>query len=178
MRNKLKEYSGKRLRFVGIFSRFGKKAKFKGGFQVTLLIRNIILEGFPEEEVTDHFWFNYTKQFQNTLLRNGTILAFNARVGQYEKGYSEDSEENPKRLDFGLYYPSKVEIVGQTIESPLVDVIAQQYLLEMYCREQMRLMNYQTYLETKNQIDNSSEKLSSVKERGFQQRKLTKWNQT
>jgi hypothetical protein len=62
--------------------------------------------------LTDHLWFSFTEQFKQLNLRSGDIIEFNARATLYEKGYRDDDEENPKRLDYRLSYPSKVVKCG------------------------------------------------------------------
>ncbi|HAJ56015.1 MAG TPA: hypothetical protein DCL56_15455, partial [Lactobacillus sp.] len=60
-----------------------------------------------DQEVTDHLWLNYTKQFAELgLLTKGEIIQFNARVHRYKKGYAA-----VKVIDYGLQRPTKVSII-------------------------------------------------------------------
>ncbi len=56
------------------------------GPEKTILLKDIrILE--TGTLATDHLWFTCGKTFDRLRLNAGDQIAFNARVGQYEKGY-------------------------------------------------------------------------------------------
>jgi hypothetical protein len=78
------------------------------------LLIDIIDTEKPTEILTDHLWFNVTEEFRQLNLRSGDIVEFNARVTLYEKGYRDDDEDNPKRLDYHLSYPRKITKCGHT----------------------------------------------------------------
>jgi len=113
VRIKLKELNGERIRFRGIFLKFGIKTGFKGRLCQTVLLVDIVNLRNGNQIITDHLWFNYTKELQNCLpLLPGDILEFNGRVRTYQKGYREDDEENPIRMDYNLQHPRKIEKMG------------------------------------------------------------------
>lgn len=103
MREKLKEKLGSRERFKGTFERYGLKAAYKGLPGETLLLVGV--QTSSGAEVTDHLWLNLTKGFKELgALYSGDVVAFNARVRPYKKGYAEDWE-----IDYKLSHPTKVE---------------------------------------------------------------------
>jgi hypothetical protein len=110
----LRPHYNKRERFRGTFLKFGIKSGYKGRLNQTLLLIDIIDIEKPAEILTNHLWFNVTEEFKQLNLRSGDIVEFNARVKLYEKGYSDDDEDNPKRLDYHLTYPRKIEKCGHT----------------------------------------------------------------
>jgi hypothetical protein len=113
MRKDLAPHFNKRTRFCGTFIKYGQKNGYKGRLEQTVLLINIIEITNPTIILTDHLWFNYTKGFSVLNLQSGDIIEFNARVDVYQKGYSEDSEDNPFRLDYRLTYPRNIKIVGK-----------------------------------------------------------------
>ncbi len=118
-RKKLKEIGmEKRNRFVGTVEKFGIKNGFKGLIDTILLI-NIKLEG-SEEIITEHLWFNLCKQFRDLNLQKGDVIALNARVAKYQKGYRGGRElEIPKPLagDYKLQRPTKATVVKRADNS-------------------------------------------------------------
>jgi hypothetical protein len=90
------------------------KNGYKGRLSQTVLLVDIIDIANPNETLTDHLWFNFTEEFKHLNLKSGDILEFNARVALYKKGYSDDSEDNPKRIDYHLTYPRKIEKCGHS----------------------------------------------------------------
>lgn len=105
MRGELKKRSGSRLRFIGIFDRYGLKSAYKGLPKITILLNK--LKTINEEDLCDHIWLNYTKRFQELgSLYPGDVVAFDARVGPYLKGYGEEKE-----VDYRLTRPSRVALV-------------------------------------------------------------------
>jgi hypothetical protein len=112
-RTKLRPYLDKRQRFRGIFTKFGVKNGYRGRLLQTIVLVDIVDTMEPERILTDHLWFNYTKEFQELDLKAGDILEFNARSDFYGKGYSDDDEDNPKRLDYHLTFPRKITKVGR-----------------------------------------------------------------
>lgn len=112
MREKLKNRYGKRDRFRGSFVRFGKKSGYKDWATTVLLVNIKDAEG---AELSDHLWFNYTKEFSRLCcegkLTLGVIVEFNARVAVYEKGYMGDGREFGE-IDYKMSFPRKLEIVG------------------------------------------------------------------
>lgn len=112
MRKALKQLNGERRRFSGTFCRFGEKRGWKGRTMTTLLLKNI--KDATGKIVSDHLWFNLTREFDNLTLKEGTRIAFDARVKSYYKGYQgyhEDVYDKPVEMDFKLSHPTKVQVV-------------------------------------------------------------------
>ena len=111
MREKLKAIAEERLRFVGVFVRYGKKEGFRGRTQETLLLRDV-RECANGNLVSDHLWFNLTDQFANLRLQNGDTVEFDARVKKYEKGYvNKLAKINNRKEDYRLSHPTNVKKV-------------------------------------------------------------------
>lgn len=118
-RLKLKQIgTEERKRYVGTVDKFGIRRGFKGLIDTILLI-NIKLEG-SEEIITDHLWFDLGKQFSDLNLQKGDIIAFNARVAKYKKGYYGGREleiPKPPAGDYKLQRPTKVTVVKRVDNS-------------------------------------------------------------
>ena len=118
MRKGLKQIEGDRLRFSGIFERFGTKPRYKpsyvdGGwvdFDRTVLL--IQIKDDNGKVVCDHLWMNYTKGFEKLgELEQGDLVFFNARVTEYTKGYVNHREYiDETEVDYRLSNPTKIEI--------------------------------------------------------------------
>lgn len=110
MREKLVDLLGSRLRFYGTFEKYGLKSSYKGLPKQTLLLVDVKRDG---ELITDHLWFNLTKGF-NELgdLSPGDVIAFDARVGTYVKGYV-GRDEDSRELDYRLTHPTKIRMLSQ-----------------------------------------------------------------
>lgn len=110
MRTNLKKLNGIRKRFHGTFERFGTKQGWKG-LLPTILLRDVI-DISTKRIVTQHLWFNLTKQFKILDLKEGDVVMFDARVKQYIKGYAgyrEDVQwEKPLEEDYKLSHPTKI----------------------------------------------------------------------
>lgn len=104
MRTKLADLgNSQRHTFTGVFKKYGYK-RYRNHYSPTLVLNNIQYNG---SIVTDHLWFNLTKQFQKLgLLYEGDKIQFNARVNKYEKGYYLERE-----LDYDLSYPTKIQLI-------------------------------------------------------------------
>lgn len=102
MRTDLGKKYGERERFLGTFSNFGIKSGYKHELTTILFINIKDLHG---NLLTDHLWFNFTKEFEDLYCREhlhtGTILSFNARVTSYNKGYTKEE------WDYKLSHPRK-----------------------------------------------------------------------
>jgi len=117
MRKALKQLNGERGRFQGVFVRLGTKNGWKGRTLTTVLLKDI--KDANGKLVSDHLWFNLTKEFDNLTLKENTRIAFDARVKCYYKGYQgyrEDVYDKPVELDFKLSHPTKVQVVPYTTE--------------------------------------------------------------
>ena len=105
-----------RYTFVGTFVREGIKPAYKGLPLPTILLQDIKLIS-TDEIITDHLWFNKTKQFSKLSLHTGDIVQFDARVSVYEKGYKGYREDVfcPVSKDYKLSYPTKIKKLGVEI---------------------------------------------------------------
>lgn len=101
-----------RKTFTAIFQKHGKKSGYHGYLNMTILLSD--LKSTDGEILTDHLWMNVGKRIEELKLTPGNIIQFDARVKPYVKGYSKDDDENPKRIDYGLEYPSKLSIIGNS----------------------------------------------------------------
>ena len=117
MRRALKQLNGERRRFSGTFVRLGKKSGWKGRELTTVLLKEI--KDAYGKIVCDHLWFNLTKEFGRLVLKEGTVIAFDARVKEYYKGYQgcrDDMYDKPVEQDFKLSHPTKVQAVPYSAE--------------------------------------------------------------
>ncbi|MHB1762654.1 MAG: hypothetical protein ACYCS4_07945 [Acidimicrobiales bacterium] len=109
MRNGLRPYNGKRLRFSAAFERFGTKAGYRGP-ERTILLTDVRLSD-SDEILADHLWFTCGKIFDRLFLRPGDQIAFDARVGIYDKGYhgrrAEELEQAWSETDYRLERPTR-----------------------------------------------------------------------
>jgi hypothetical protein len=110
VRKKLERFEEERMRFRGVFVRYGKKAARKGPDLTTVLLKDvtIIANG---QIVTDHVWFNCTKGFEALgTLQEGDVIEFDARVKTYVKGYFGRRLDvyKPAELDYKLSHPTKI----------------------------------------------------------------------
>jgi len=90
MRKALKQLNGERRRFTGTFVRMGQKPGWKGKTLTTILLKEI--REANGKIVCDHLWFNLTKEFGSLVLKEGTVISFDARVKSYYRGYCGMSE--------------------------------------------------------------------------------------
>ena len=111
MREKLKNIEEVRGTFTGIFERYGKKNGWRGAIEETILLKEI--KDINGDYVTDHLWFNRTKNFDKIgPLEKGDIIQFNARSKAYVKGYKgfkKDIYNKPLELDYKLSNPTKIK---------------------------------------------------------------------
>jgi len=112
MRNGLQKYNGLRKTFVGTFIKFGRK-EYKGYFKITLLFKNIKRVNNQKNIITDHIWFNLTKEFDNIRLEPGDLISFDARIVEYYKGYKGYKEDlqmmKPIEKDYRLSHPRNIK---------------------------------------------------------------------
>lgn len=115
MRSELKKVNGKRLKFSGLFERYGSKKNWHGYPETTVLLMQIRNE--LGEIVSDHLWFNLTKGFEALgSLNTGDKIIFEARSKPYTKGYVNYREGIDNReVDYRLSHPTKFqkEIINQ-----------------------------------------------------------------
>ncbi|HYC86165.1 MAG TPA: hypothetical protein VEB86_13125 [Chryseosolibacter sp.] len=109
MRKHLADLKEQRKRFRAIFVRYGKKAGWKGRTAETILLRDIY-EIESNSKVTDHLWFNVTKEFSNLDLHEGDVIEFDARSTAYTKGYvNRLGAIDQRKRDYKLSHPTKVK---------------------------------------------------------------------
>jgi len=111
MRRELRNKEGVRETFTGTFVRFGTKKNWHGFEDKTILLNNI--KTLCGENVTDHLWFNFTKQFEKVDLKENDVVEFDARVKRYKKGYQgyRDDVYKPVEIDYKLSHPTKIKIL-------------------------------------------------------------------
>ncbi len=111
MREELKKKLGSRERFKGTFKKYSLKPAYKGLPKETILLVDVqTIEG---QHITEHLWFNHTKGFKTLgTFYLGDVIAFNARVRPYMKGYIRD-DWDVKEVDYKLSHPTKLEILTQ-----------------------------------------------------------------
>lgn len=112
-RTKLRDLgSSSRRRFIGIVSRFGFKTVYGGHVRPTVLLKDVRLaeEGIHGTVLTDHLWFEKGVQCEELGCGEGDLIAFDARVSDYIKGYRgwrDDVYGKPVRRDYRLGRPTK-----------------------------------------------------------------------
>ncbi len=112
MRKILEKSKGERKRFIGTFSRTGKKMSYTGYSEDTILLTNII-DAETGLAITDHLWFSYTSGFEKANLKEGCLVEFEARVRKYEKGYANKKLGlDLRKHDYKLSHPTKIKIVS------------------------------------------------------------------
>lgn len=113
-RKSLRHLIGQRLDFTATVSRYGKKGAFRGEPIDTVLLVNI--RRFDTGEVvTDHLWFTAGKSWMG--FKPNDHVTFDARVGEYEKGYfgrREDVCVEPS-VDYRLERPTKVLLSKEAV---------------------------------------------------------------
>lgn len=102
MRKHLRDLSGKRASFTAIVSRYGSKRRYMNESLDTLLLEDI--QDRRGRLVTDHAWLIVTLQIARLHLLIGEVVAFEARIESYVKGYSFGRYDayNPTRMDYRL----------------------------------------------------------------------------
>lgn len=110
MRKELKEIDGTRLRFRAVVERFGTKV-YRDYEDTTILLKNVtrVDTGL---QVTDHIWFTVGKTIDNLDLKPGEIVEFDARVGNYSKGYVNHRQGiDDRKIDYKLNRPTRFKRV-------------------------------------------------------------------
>jgi hypothetical protein len=113
MRKELSKSNGERKKFSAIFSRIGSKKNYKGYSEPTVLLTSVTdLE--TNQKVADHLWFSLTKGFEENGIKEGkegSVIEFEARVKEYEKGYVNRAlGMNKRSVDYKLSHPTKIII--------------------------------------------------------------------
>lgn len=113
-RESLRVLNGQRERFQARVERFGTKTAYRGPDQRTVLLRDVALRD-TAEVVTEHVWFTVGKWSER--LKEGDVIAFDARVGEYIKGYRGRREDvySPISIDYRLQRPTKVVLIDDEV---------------------------------------------------------------
>jgi len=107
MRNELKKANRKRLTFSAIVDRFGNKRNWHGFPEKTILLKDVRFAD-TKQLATDHIWFTLGKTIEAMELKEGDEILFDARIGNYIKGYVNYRDYTDDRvLDYNLNRPTK-----------------------------------------------------------------------
>ncbi len=107
---------GKRSLYTGTFERTGKKESYVGPMLTTVLLKNITDES--GNVVTDHLWFNETKALAAACLKEGDVVAFHAKVEEYEKRHfvRRGATYLVCSKDYKLTRPTRIVVVSRASE--------------------------------------------------------------
>jgi hypothetical protein len=113
MRKILKNQDGIRHRFKARVERFGTKTNYHGFPAPTLLLTDVRFAS-NNKPATDHIWFTVGKTIEKMELQPGDIIEFDARVGEYVKGYVNHRDWTDERtIDYKLNRPTRIVKVNQ-----------------------------------------------------------------
>lgn len=111
MKEGLKNYNRRRMRFTAKIERFGSRSGWRAKKHATLLLTDV-RNRQTGERIVDHVWMIAGVWSRN--LRTGDVIDFEARVTRYTKGYKgyreEFIDERPVEDDYRLERPSKVRV--------------------------------------------------------------------
>jgi hypothetical protein len=110
-RIELSKRDGERFRCRATIGRFGTKPAYKGSPIRTIMLSNV-RDVTTGALLTDHLWFTCGKWSDG--IRVGNVIEFDARVGDYVKGYQglrDLPDASPVGLDWKLQRPTKVCVV-------------------------------------------------------------------
>lgn len=113
MRTGLKERYGNRFRCRATVERFGSKRAYKGPPIRTILLRDVT-DVRLGTVLTDHLWFTCGKWSEGLVA--GDTFQFEARVGDYTKGYRgrrDDDITPPIERDYRLERPTKILVLDR-----------------------------------------------------------------
>jgi hypothetical protein len=112
MRKELQPFCDKKLRLQGEVERFGLKKAFRGGDLPTMLLKNVRLSADGNGITVDHLWVTVGKTIATLDPGEGDILAFNAWIRKYEKGYVNNRHWiDETEIDIGITRLSALEQV-------------------------------------------------------------------
>ncbi len=106
--NGLAKLYGKRLRFTGVFERYGNRFDYYNRSRQTLLLGDICEEG-SSEVLSPHVWIQDASLFAD--LEKGDKVSFEATVDRYNKPLKEEGP-NKYVVAYNLNRPSDVSIVS------------------------------------------------------------------
>ena len=111
MREQLARREGYRFLCRAVVDRFGNRTGWKGRPVLTLLLRDVV-EAKTGTVLTDHLWFTVGKWSEG--LAAGDVIGFEARSGDYIKGYRgrrDVDDAPPVSRDWRLERPTKVRVL-------------------------------------------------------------------
>jgi hypothetical protein len=112
MRKELGKKDGQRLRFKATVQRFGTKTNYHGYPEKTVLLSDVFFAS-DGSVAADHLWFSVGKTIDSLGLTEGAIVAFDARIGTYEKGYVNYRKGiDDRSQDWKLTRPTKFELLA------------------------------------------------------------------
>lgn len=117
-RKELAKRDGQRFRIKAKVERFGKKRGWKGSEIDTILFCDVV-DAKTGQALTDHLWMTAGKWSQGLVA--GSIIAFDARVDDYIKGYRGRREDvySPMSRDWHLERPTKVVRLDDAVGNPM-----------------------------------------------------------
>ena len=111
MREGLRPFNRKRMRFTATVSRFGSRTNYAGGKLPTILLQKLRLEK-SKKVLADHIWLTSGKWSKQ--LNVGDTFSFDARVTRYEKGYKgfrDHPDSAPIEDDYRLDRPTRIQVL-------------------------------------------------------------------
>jgi hypothetical protein len=108
LRRELKKLNEKRILFTAVVDRFGKKNGWQGKQEDTILLKDVRFAD-SQKMATDHIWFTIGKIIHFEGLREGDKIQFEARIGEYTKGYVYPGWIDERQKDYKLNWPTKLQ---------------------------------------------------------------------
>jgi hypothetical protein len=108
LRKELKKLNEKRVVFTAVVERFGKKNSWLGRQEDTILFKDVRFAA-NQKTATDHIWFTVGQTFSALDLKIGDKIQFEARIGEYEKGYVNHGWIDLRQKDYKLNWPTKFQ---------------------------------------------------------------------
>lgn len=109
--NLMKLGSARRHRFSARIGRFGTKTNWNGYPEKTVCLQDVKTVDDGQTR-TDHLWFTFGRTWEMLNPQIGDIIEFDARVGEYSKGYWDD-----RSWDYKLNRPTNMVIVQAAQEA-------------------------------------------------------------
>lgn len=115
MRKNLGNINGSRTRFRATVKRFGSKKNYHGYPEPTILLIDVAFAE-TDKQASDHIWFTVGTTIKKLGLKPGDVVEFDARVGEYIKGYVNRREYIDNRtLDYKLNRPTKFAVIQKAV---------------------------------------------------------------
>jgi hypothetical protein len=106
LRKELKKLNEKRVVFTAVVDRYGKKDGWYGRKEDTILFKDVRIAD-NQKLATDHIWFTVGKTISSLELKVGDKIQFEARIGEYTKGYVNHGWIDERQKDYKLNWPTK-----------------------------------------------------------------------